>query len=128
MEALEAHGDGSWEEVAAQVGKSVEECIGHFLALPIEEPYAQRPTPVGARHRDFAGALLASAVVGRLNLRREIWHSRETPPEMGRQPPPRQKKGETKKAKNRERTAEGRKAVGSETWQVRSLLALLWVG
>jgi len=30
--------DSGWEDVATQVGRSAEECISHFLALPIEEP------------------------------------------------------------------------------------------
>lgn len=41
LDALEQSGESSsWDEVATAVGRSVEECIGHFLALPIEEPYA----------------------------------------------------------------------------------------
>ena len=41
VEALDVLGpDASWDDVAAQVGRSAEDCVAHFLALPIEEPYA----------------------------------------------------------------------------------------
>ena len=41
LDALESTGEGSsWDDVATSVGRPIEECIGQFLALPIEEPYA----------------------------------------------------------------------------------------
>ena len=46
LEALEMY-EASWDDVANHVGKPVDQCIQHFLRLPIEEPYAQDtlPTP-----------------------------------------------------------------------------------
>ena len=41
IEALDVLGpDAGWDDVAAQVGKSAEECVSHFISLPIEEPHA----------------------------------------------------------------------------------------
>ncbi|KPJ21061.1 SWI/SNF and RSC complexes subunit ssr2 [Papilio machaon] len=41
LEALELHRD-DWNRVAAHVGtRTHDECILHFLRLPIEEPYLQ---------------------------------------------------------------------------------------
>ncbi|EOD27704.1 hypothetical protein EMIHUDRAFT_204636 [Emiliania huxleyi CCMP1516] len=39
LEALGRVGEGRWEEVAAHVGKSVDECVQRFVELPIEEPH-----------------------------------------------------------------------------------------
>ena len=62
LDALEAVGEGSWEEVAAQVGRSIEECVGHFLTLPIEEPYAlEALAPISA-----AATTAATSPVGDL--------------------------------------------------------------
>ena len=72
VEALDVLGpDGGWDDVAAQVGRSAEDCVAHFLALPIEEPYApmagsERPNGEAAAPTNDAMlcqlALLANAV------------------------------------------------------------------
>lgn len=44
LEALELHRD-DWNRVAAHVGsRTQDECILHFLRLPIEEPYLHDAT------------------------------------------------------------------------------------
>ena len=46
IEALEVLGsDGGWDEVAAQVGRSAEECVGHLVSLPMEEPHQALEQP-----------------------------------------------------------------------------------
>lgn len=64
LDALEQLGDGSsWDEVATAVGRPIEDCIGHFLALPIEEPYALEalPPPTAAPLRAAEAARAAAA-------------------------------------------------------------------
>ena len=62
LDALEGEGS-SWDEVATAVGRPIEECIGHFLALPIEEPYALEalPPPTAAPLRAAEAASSAAA-------------------------------------------------------------------
>jgi hypothetical protein len=49
LEALETAGtsgaETSWDDVATQLGRKAEECICHFLALPIAEPHASLTAP-----------------------------------------------------------------------------------
>ena len=73
LDALDGIGEGSWEEVAVAVGRPVQDCVGHFLSLPIEEPYAYQaltqptawpqslPMPSSA-----ASALASDAMLGQL--------------------------------------------------------------
>lgn len=41
IDVLDALGpDASWEDAAQQVGRTAEDCVAHFISLPIEEPHA----------------------------------------------------------------------------------------
>ena len=68
LEAVNPGGDPSWDDIATQLGRRTEECICHFLALPIAEPYtlaASTPAAAeggdGGAEADATGAATASA-------------------------------------------------------------------
>ena len=43
LEALEMYDDGDWDKVADHVGtRSREQCVAHFLQLPIEDPFLEQ--------------------------------------------------------------------------------------
>lgn len=41
LEAVRLYND-NWQLVSKYVGKSVDECMNHFITLPIEDPYIQQ--------------------------------------------------------------------------------------
>jgi hypothetical protein len=66
LEALEMYED-RWEDVAKHVGKTREECVQHFLQLPIEEPYLAEEALGAVPEQSAAaaaGAAASSAAAG----------------------------------------------------------------
>ena len=61
LEGLEVYGE-SWSDVAEHVGsKSVEECIRHFIRLPVEDRFLD---DIGAGVGPDGGAVRGAGVIG----------------------------------------------------------------
>jgi SWI/SNF related-matrix-associated actin-dependent regulator of chromatin subfamily C len=86
LDAIKEFGDQSWDKVADHVGtKSAEQCVAHFVRLPIEDPYfVTRPfsletkssgagagVGVGGSDSDFAFSGFANPIVALLSFLRD---------------------------------------------------------
>jgi SWI/SNF related-matrix-associated actin-dependent regulator of chromatin subfamily C len=78
LDAIKAYGDQSWDQVAEHVGsKSVQQCIAHFVRLPIEDPYfAVQPfnaklPQTGGSEEAFPLSGMANPIVALLSFLRD---------------------------------------------------------